>query len=82
MISETPTTMSDRSGDFLKDILKGEAAFPTFSAELNTVLSGGLSPGKLYTLTVMVPNEEFAELIHNGTEVALDAEDLVVIRGG
>lgn len=37
-------------------------------------------PGKLYTLTVMVPNEEFAELIHNGTEVPLDAEDLAVIR--
>lgn len=39
-------------------------------------------PGKLYTLTVMVPNEEFAELIHNGTEVPLDAKDLAVIRGG
>jgi mannose-6-phosphate isomerase-like protein (cupin superfamily) len=37
-------------------------------------------PGKLYTLTVMVPNEDFAELIHNGTEVPLDAEDLAVIR--
>lgn len=37
-------------------------------------------PGKLYTLTVMVPNEEFAELIHNGAEVTLDAEDLAVIR--
>lgn len=39
-------------------------------------------PGKLYTLTVMVPNEEFAELIHNGTEVPLDADDLAVIRRG
>jgi mannose-6-phosphate isomerase-like protein (cupin superfamily) len=37
-------------------------------------------PGKLYTLTVMVPNEEFAELIHNGTEVALDEADLAVLR--
>jgi len=50
MRSETLTTMSDRSGDFLKDILKGEAAIPTFSRELNLVLSGGLFPGKLYTI--------------------------------
>jgi len=50
MRSETLTTMSGRSGDFLKDILKGDAAFPTFSKELNGVLSGGLLPGKLYTI--------------------------------
>lgn len=37
-------------------------------------------PGKLYTLTVMVPNEEFAELIHAGEPVSLDAEDLSVLR--
>lgn len=37
--------------------------------------------GKLYTLTIMVPNEEFAELIHNGTLVELDAEDRRVIGG-
>lgn len=37
-------------------------------------------PGKLYTLTVMVPNEEFAELIHAGTPVSLDTEDLAVLR--
>ena len=36
--------------------------------------------GKLYTLTVMVPNEGFAELIHDGAPVALDAEDLAVMR--
>ena len=36
--------------------------------------------GKLYTLTVMVPNEEFAELIHNGEPVEVDAEDLAVMR--
>ena len=39
-------------------------------------------PGKLYTLTVMVPNEAFAELIHNGTEVPVTAADLAVIRRG
>jgi mannose-6-phosphate isomerase-like protein (cupin superfamily) len=36
--------------------------------------------GKLYTLTVMVPNEEFAELIRNGTPVELDAEDRAVLN--
>lgn len=36
--------------------------------------------GKLYTLTVMIPNEGFAELIHDGTPVTLDAEDLAVMR--
>ncbi|MEP4378449.1 MAG: cupin domain-containing protein [Alphaproteobacteria bacterium] len=36
--------------------------------------------GKLYTLTVMIPNEAFAELIHGGTPVPLDTEDLAVMR--
>lgn len=35
--------------------------------------------GKLYALCAMVPNEEFAELIHSGEEVPLTAEDLAVI---
>jgi mannose-6-phosphate isomerase-like protein (cupin superfamily) len=38
-------------------------------------------PGKLYCLTLMAPNEGFAELIRAGQEVALDAEDLAVLRG-
>ena len=38
-------------------------------------------PGKLYTLTVMTPNEGFAELIRAGEPVALDAEDLSVLAG-
>jgi mannose-6-phosphate isomerase-like protein (cupin superfamily) len=36
-------------------------------------------PGKLYTLTVMTPNEGFAELIRGGEPIALDAEDLLVL---
>lgn len=36
-------------------------------------------PGKLYALCVMVPNEEFAEMIHAGEPVALDAEDIAVL---
>jgi len=38
-------------------------------------------PGKLYTLTVMTPNEGFAELIRAGEPVALDAEDLRILQG-
>jgi len=37
--------------------------------------------GKLYCLTLMAPNEGFAELIRGGQEVALDEEDLAVLRG-
>ena len=37
-------------------------------------------PSRLYTLCIMVPNEDFAELIRSGTPVALDAEDLAVLR--
>jgi mannose-6-phosphate isomerase-like protein (cupin superfamily) len=35
---------------------------------------------RMYTLTVMVPNENFAELIRSGVPVELDAEDLAVLR--
>lgn len=37
--------------------------------------------GKLYTLTVMTPNEGFAELIRSGEPVELDEEDLRVLSG-
>ncbi|MGH8002136.1 MAG: cupin domain-containing protein [Brasilonema sp.] len=33
---------------------------------------------RLYTLTIMVPNEDFAELIRSGTPVELDEEDMAV----
>lgn len=36
---------------------------------------------KLYCLTLMAPNEGFAELIHAGTPVELTAEDRAVISG-
>lgn len=35
--------------------------------------------GKLYALCAMVPNEQFAELIHSGQEVPLSEDDLAVI---
>lgn len=38
-------------------------------------------PGKLYCLTLMSPNEGFAELIRAGTPVDLAPEDIAVIRG-
>ena len=38
-------------------------------------------PGKLYCLTMMTPNEGFAELIRSGTPVELTAEDRAVIIG-
>jgi mannose-6-phosphate isomerase-like protein (cupin superfamily) len=37
--------------------------------------------GKLYCLTLMVPNEGFAELIRNGEPVALGADDIAVLTG-
>ena len=37
---------------------------------------------KLYCLTVMVPNEGFAEMIRNGADMSLDAGDRTVIHGG
>jgi mannose-6-phosphate isomerase-like protein (cupin superfamily) len=37
--------------------------------------------GKLYCLTMMTPNEGFAELIHGGTPVMLTDEDRAVISG-
>lgn len=38
-------------------------------------------PGKLYALCLMVPNEDFAEMIHAGTPVDLDEEDRAVLAG-
>ena len=35
---------------------------------------------RLYTLCVMVPNEDFIELIRSGIPVELDREDLTVLR--
>ncbi len=36
---------------------------------------------RLYALCIMVPNEDFAELIRNGTPVDLDEEDMQVLTG-
>ncbi|MEH1837622.1 MAG: cupin domain-containing protein [Nostoc sp.] len=36
--------------------------------------------GRLYALSIMVPNDHFAELIRSGIKVELDEEDLAVLR--
>jgi mannose-6-phosphate isomerase-like protein (cupin superfamily) len=36
--------------------------------------------GRLYALCIMVPNEDFAELIRSGIPVELDQEDMAVLR--
>ncbi|NJO43990.1 MAG: cupin domain-containing protein [Cyanobacteria bacterium CRU_2_1] len=36
--------------------------------------------GRLYALCIMIPNEDFAELIRSGTPVELDEEDMAVLR--
>jgi mannose-6-phosphate isomerase-like protein (cupin superfamily) len=38
-----------------------------------------IGSGRLYALSMMVPNEDFAELIRRGTPVELDEEDLSVL---
>ncbi len=35
---------------------------------------------RLYALCIMVPNEDFAELIRSGTPAELDAKDMAVLR--
>ena len=36
--------------------------------------------GRLYALCIMVPNEDFAELIRSGEPVELDEEDMAVLK--
>ena len=45
---------------------------------IHTIENTGKS--RLYTLTIMVPNEEFAELIRSGMPAELDEEDLAVLQ--
>jgi mannose-6-phosphate isomerase-like protein (cupin superfamily) len=39
-------------------------------------------PGKLYCLTLMIPNEGFAELVRSGERTALQPDDLAVLTRG
>lgn len=38
-----------------------------------------IGSARLYTLTIMVPNEDFSELIRSGIPMELDAEDMAVL---
>jgi mannose-6-phosphate isomerase-like protein (cupin superfamily) len=67
-----------RCGGLSHRIAKGDALLLRPGAEHVIENTGG---GKLYTLTFMVPNEGFAELIRAGQPVTLDDEDLAVLRG-
>jgi mannose-6-phosphate isomerase-like protein (cupin superfamily) len=67
-----------RCADISRAITKGDALMLRPGAE-HVIENTGT--GKLYTLTFMVPNEGFAELILAGQPVTLDDEDLLVLRG-
>lgn len=74
-------------------ILKGEGMvvcdgqeIPLHTGDSILVRPNGLheihntGPGRLYALSVMVPNEDFAELVKSGTPAELDAEDIAVLK--
>lgn len=65
-----------RAGDTWQDIQAGDTLMLPPGTE-HVVENTGTE--KLYCLTLMVPDEEFAALIRSGTPVALDAEDLAVL---
>jgi mannose-6-phosphate isomerase-like protein (cupin superfamily) len=67
-----------RCEDATMSIKKGDALLLRPGAE-HVIQNTG--EGKLYTLTVMTPNEGFAELIRSGEPVELDTEDLRVLGG-
>lgn len=89
----TPPNSHARAHEFFY-VLHGEGV--AFCSGLERPLRKGdsmlLQPGhehvvrntgasRLYTLTVMTPNEDFAELIRAGEQVELDAEDLRILGG-
>lgn len=67
-----------RCGDDVMPIKKGDALLLRPGNE-HVIENTG--PGKLYTLTVMTPDEDFAKLIRSGQPVELDAEDVRVLTG-
>ena len=67
-----------RAGDVTRAIGPGDCFMLPPGTE-HVVANPG--PGKLYCLTIMVPDEAFAALIRAGTPAELDAEDLAVLRG-
>lgn len=67
-----------RCDDSWVELRKGDALVVPAGA-VHVIENTG--PGRLYTLTVMVPDENFAKLIRNGVPDRLDEEDLRVLQG-
>lgn len=65
-------------GGAVQRIARGDALMLRPGAEHAVVNTGAT---KLYTLTFMVPDEGFAELIRAGERLELDAEDLATLAG-
>ena len=60
----------------ITDLVRGDSLLLRPGAE-HIIKNTGAT--KLYTLTVMFPDEEFAALIRSGRPVPLDAEDIMVL---
>jgi mannose-6-phosphate isomerase-like protein (cupin superfamily) len=69
--------VASSDGEEMK-IGKGDA-FLLEPGSVHIVKNTGTS--KLYTLTVMTPNQAFSELIRSGERVALDEEDIRILQG-
>ncbi len=67
-----------RCDDTWVDLRKGDAMVVPAGAEHVVENTGA---GRFYTLTVMVPDENFARLIRDGVPDELDQEDLRVLKG-
>ncbi|MEZ5737093.1 MAG: cupin domain-containing protein [Novosphingobium sp.] len=87
----TPPNSHSRAHEFFY-VLSGEGRAELEGQEQNIAKGDALllppgvehvientGPGKLYTLTVMFPNEGFAELIRGGIPVELDEEDMKIL---
>ncbi len=58
----------------------GFNTFIILQSDVRNVGSTTPKGSDLYALCIMVPNEDFAELIRSGTPVDLDEEDLQVLN--
>ncbi len=65
-----------RSGDTVVDLKAGDALLLKPGTEHALANTG---PGRLYCLTIMVPDDKFAALIRSGVRAELDEEDFAVL---
>jgi mannose-6-phosphate isomerase-like protein (cupin superfamily) len=71
-------TGTARAGDVERAIGPGDSVVVKPGHE-HVIANTG--PDRLYTLTVMIPNEGFAELIRSGLKASLDGRDLAALTG-